>query len=416
MSATAAGTDRKDAFRFIALMGTVSFFGDVTYEAARSISGPYLASLGGSASAVGFATGFGVFLGYALRLASGYLADRSERYWAFTIAGYAAVFLLPLLALAGSWPVAAGLLIGERIGKAVRTPARDAIISHSARHVGRGIGFGFHEFLDKAGSMAGPLLFSALFLLRGDYRLGLSLLWIPAACAIAALLWARARVPLPGSSDPPAARRPLSPDAASGGAASEVEGRAGLAPLFWAYSAFTFLAVAGFAGFPIMAYHFKARGILGDAAIPVVYALGMGVDAVAALAIGHWYDRKGLGTLALAPALSAAVGALAFLGGAPLAVASMILWGVVMAVHETVMRASIGDLAPAGRRGWAYGVFNTIYGAAWFLGGTVMGFLYDVFPPAAVVGFIALAELASLPFLFRVIRPSPPTPAGSAPP
>jgi MFS family permease len=279
--ASEAAARRKAAFRFIGLMGLVSFFGDVTYEAVRSVSGPYLATLGGGAAVVGFVAGFGQFAGYALRLLSGWYADRTERYWALTIVGYGTLLLLPLLAFVGSWQVAAALLIGERVGKAVRTPARDAIISHAAKDVGRGIGFGFHEFMDKVGSMVGPLLFSGLLLLRGGYRFGLSLLWIPAACCIGVLLWSRSRLARPDRLEADGPR--LAPS-----------DTAKLSRLFWAYAGFTFLAVAGFASFPLMAYHFKVRSLMGDAAIPLVFAIGMGIDAVAALAIGRIYDKVGL--------------------------------------------------------------------------------------------------------------------------
>ncbi|MEI7448850.1 MAG: MFS transporter, partial [Desulfomonile sp.] len=112
---------RPSALKLVILIGLVSLFADVTYEGARSISGPFLAVLGASATAVGIIAGCGELIGYALRLASGYLADRSKKYWTLLFAGYGLTFIaVPLLALAGSWEIAALLLVAERIGKAIR--------------------------------------------------------------------------------------------------------------------------------------------------------------------------------------------------------------------------------------------------------------------------------------------------------
>ena len=103
------------------LIGVMSFFADFTYEGSRSIIGPYLAVLGASAAAVGIIAGFGELLGYGLRIVSGRLSDQTGNYWPITIFGYfIQMFAVPLLALAGSWQVAALLIIVERIGKATR--------------------------------------------------------------------------------------------------------------------------------------------------------------------------------------------------------------------------------------------------------------------------------------------------------
>lgn len=146
------------ALKFIVLLGVVSLFADATYEGARSINGPYLALLGASATTVGFVAGLGELIGYSLRLVSGYMSDRIGRYWAITLFGYTLNMLaVPALALAGRWEIAAMLMIAERIGKAIRTPARDAMLSHATREIGRGKGFGLHEALDQIGAVLGPL-------------------------------------------------------------------------------------------------------------------------------------------------------------------------------------------------------------------------------------------------------------------
>ncbi len=383
---------RRIAFRFIVLLGIVSLFGDITYEGARSITGPYLAVLGAGAAVVGLVAGLGEFIGYALRLVSGYLADRTERYWLITILGYGFLFCVPLLALAGYWQVAALLILLERMGKAVRSPARDAILSHATKQVGRGWGFGIHEALDQVGAIVGPLIFSAVFLLTGSYRQGFRILWIPAILTLAVLLVARSRVPSPEKLEA-SGSRPV----------QTIEGRRSLPRVFWLYALFIALSVGGFANFQLISYHLKVQSVVSDTQIPIFYAIAMGVDAVVALLVGKMYDRIGLTSLIAIPCLSLPIPLLAFSHGYGLAAAGIVVWGAAMGIHETIMRAAIGDLTPLERRGFAYGIFNTVYGGAWFLGSTLMGVLYDL-SIAYIVLFVIVAEVMSVPVFFLLKR------------
>src|SRR5512133_8309 len=147
------------ALKFVLMVGVMSFFADFTYEASRSIIGPYLAMLGASAAAVAIVTGFGELLGYGLRVVSGRLSDRTGQFWPITIFSYVVqMSSVPLLALAGSWQVAALLIILERVGKAIRNPPRDVMLSHAAKEMGGyGWAFGLHEALDQFGALVGPL-------------------------------------------------------------------------------------------------------------------------------------------------------------------------------------------------------------------------------------------------------------------
>ena len=172
---------KRVALQFIFLLGIVSLFGDITYEGARSVAGPYLPSLGASALAVGLVGGIGEFLGYALRLVSGFIADRTKAYWPLTIIGYGLLCAIPLMAITNNWALAALFLILERAGKGIRAPARDAILSHATKQVGRGLGFGIHEAIDQIGAVIGPLIFSAVAFSRGGYREGFMILSIPPA-------------------------------------------------------------------------------------------------------------------------------------------------------------------------------------------------------------------------------------------
>ena len=228
------------AWKFIILVGVVSLFSDMTYEGARSISGPFLGTLKASALGVGVVAGLGEFLGYALRLASGYLADRLGRYWLITFAGYALNLLaIPLLALAGSWEIAAALLLLERIGKAVRTPSRDAMLSHAAGAVGRGWGFGFHEAMDQLGATTGPLIVAAVLYYRGGYREGFAFLLLPAVLALVVIAMAARLYPHPQHLEVSAPTLETT----------------GFTRPYWLYVVAVGCLGAGYADFPLIAYH-----------------------------------------------------------------------------------------------------------------------------------------------------------------
>ena len=379
---------KKTALRFVVLLGVVSLFADMTYEGARSIAGPYLAVLGASATAVGIVAGLGELIGYGLRLVSGYASDRTGQYWIITLTGYFVNLLaVPLLALAGRWEVAAMLMMTERIGKAIRTPARDAMLSHATQQTGRGWGFGLHEALDQVGAVLGPLVVAVVLAVRGSYQMGFSILLAPALLALGTLVAARVLYP-----------RPQDMEAAPAGLAAR-----GFPRLFWLYLAAVVLIAAGYADFPLIAYHFEKVSTVPPTWIPVLYAVAMGVDALAAILFGRWFDRIGLAALIAAALLSALFAPLVFAGGAALAVLGMALWGVGMGAQESIMRAAIAGMVPPDRRGSAYGVFNTGFGLFWFLGSALIGVLYDISLPA-LIAFSVTAQLAAVVLLVWVNR------------
>jgi MFS family permease len=379
--------DRRAVYLVILLFGIVSLFGDIIYEGARSVTGPYLYLLGGTALVVGVVAGLGEFLGYALRLASGHLADTTRRYWALTFLGYGMLIAVPLLALAGSWEVAALLFLAERMGKGIRAPAKDAILSSVTVQVGRGWGFGIHEALDQIGAIIGPLIFSAAFLMRGEYRSGFAFLAIPFLLMIVALLITRARVPEPTRAElacPPARTPPPTGT---------------LLP----YGIFTALTMAGFVAFPLIAFHFTAAGVVSDVEIPLFYSIAMAVDAVAALVAGRLYDRIGLSILLAAPVISLLIPLLVFGSSYGAALLGAVLWGGVMGIHETVLRAAVADYTHLSQRGRAYGVFNTVYGAAWLAGSVFFGWAYGI-SVTMVIGFAVVMQLLAIPVFLHAKR------------
>ena len=374
------------AYRLIVLMGTVSLFGDITYEGGRSITGPYLAVLGAGAAVVGTVSGLGDFLGYALRLVSGYVADRTRAYWALTFTGYGLMLAIPALALTGNWKVAALLIVLERIGKAIRTPARDTILSHAAKEVGRGWGFGLHELMDQIGAVLGPVIFMTVFIFKGNYSEGFSILLVPAILSLVMLARAAKKLPDPQSLE--ASEKYIQ-------FPGEEEMRK-LPRLFWFYALFTFFSVAGMVHFQLVAFHVKARHLAPDALIPVLYIIDMAVAGAVALIMGKLYDKAGLRFLLIAPLVGLPVAWLSFTGGYTLAIWGIALLGVIVGAHETIMRAAIADLTSVQKRGFAYGIFNMVYGIAYLVGGVSMGFLYDKASIRGVVIFSVVMEMMAI--------------------
>jgi MFS family permease len=387
---TQAPNPRKTAFRLVILLGIVSMFGDIVYEGGRSISGPYLAALGASASMVGLITGAGEFLGYGLRIISGYIADRTKAYWILTFIGYGLIGAIPLLALAGNWPLPALLLILERIGKAIRSPARDTIISCCGTSIGRGWGFAIHEALDQVGAIIGPLILSFVLITSGDYRPSFTILWIPVVLCMVALFIARKKAP---NIDKLEARIEV----------SQQNVECGLGRVFWIYGLFVVFTGMGFASFQLIAYHVKVQAIISVDQIPILYAVAMAMDAIVALIFGKIYDKKGLIVLMAVPLLTLPIPFLGFSQTYVLIIAAVILWGAVMGIHETIMRAAIADLVPREKRGRAYGIFNTMYGISLLLGSTAIGFFYDINITYIMV-FAVVMEMAAIPILFLIQR------------
>jgi len=389
--------DKKRAYSFLVLLGVISLFSDLTYEGMRSIVGPYLLLLGASAATVGFVAGLGEFIGYALRLATGYLSDRTKRYWLMTIVGYAInLVAIPALALAPGlgWVFACGLIVVERFGKAIRNPAKTTLASFAASEVGAGKGFALQESLDQIGAFLGPLMLALVLTLKGKedrlsgYTLGFLLLAVPATIALSLLLVARWKYPRPLEFEKTEMR----------------QDRAGLRSAYWFYLAGIALLAAGFADFPLMAFHLTKTRVLPYNLVPLLYSVAMGVDAGSALFFGRMYDRRGMTAIMVSSLISAFFAPLVFLFQSPgFAVAGIVLWGIGMGAQESILKAAVTSLVPKERRGTAFGFFNAGFGAFWFLGSWAMGLLYERSLLALVV-FSLVTQLASLPLFFITKR------------
>lgn len=374
------------ALRFVVLLGIVSLFSDMVYEGARSITGPYLGLLGASGAIVGFVAGFGELVGYVLRIFSGYIVDRTEKYWHIAFIGYFCnLIAIPLLALAGSWQIAASLIILERIGKAIRTPSRDAMLSYATQKIGRGWGFGIHQVLDQVGGMIGPLIITLVLFFENDYKTGFAILTVPALLTLSILMFARNLYPNPQHLEVDV--QEIKPDK--------------IPSLFWVYLLGASLIAAGYADFPLIAFHFQKSALMSPIWIPIFYIIAMGASAISALLFGWIYDRDGCATLIIAILLASLFSPFVFLGDFKIMLFGMILWGIGMGAQRSLLKAVVGDMVSKKIRGSAYGIFNTGYGIAWFLGSWLIGVLYD-FSIYWLIVFSIGAQLCSIPFIFIV--------------
>ncbi len=372
----------RSAFSFVLIIGIVNLFADLTYEGARGIVGPFLGSLGASAAIVGFVAGFGELMGYALRSVSGYFADKTHKYWAVAFTGYAINMLaVPALALAGQWPVAAGLVVAERTGRAIRKPVVEAMLSHAGRSIGAGWVFGLNEALDQAGATIGPLVVALILYLNGGYRTGFGVLLIPALLCLGILVVARRLHPRPHELE-------------EGNGHTFVT--TNLARRYWIYLGAGTLLAAGFADFALIGFHFHKANTVAGNLIPVFYAVAMASSALASIPLGRLFDSN---IALLAFFISAAAAPFVFLGSSGFALIGMIFWGIGMSAQGSLFQAMLTGVIPPEKRSTAFGLFDTGYGIAWFLGSAAMGLLYEK-SILAVALFSVILQLAALPILF----------------
>lgn len=393
-SSTAAPERRAwSPWRVVVGFGTISLAADMVYEGGRSLYGPLLSSVGASALVVGAVTGAGEAVALLLRLVSGVLADRSGRYWAVTITGYALTAVcVPLLAVtpyvgAAGLALAAVLILAERTGKAVRSPAKSALLAGAAQHVGMGRGLGVHKALDQIGAFAGPLLVAGAVALAGSVLWpGFAVLAVPGAVAMVLLVVTRHRMP---------AERPVTRRSAA---------RAGSLPrAFWLFAAASAVCTAGLVTFGLISFHLVEADVVPAAGVPLLYAAAMAAGAVAALVTGEAYDRVGPRTLLALPVLVAAVPPLALAGTLGAVTAGVLLWGAAVGLQDSTVKALVADLVGADRRATAYGMFAAVQGAGALVGGVATGALYAR-STTAVVGAVAVGQAVAAALLVTLAR------------
>jgi MFS family permease len=371
------------AFAFVMAMGIVNLFADMTYEGGAAINGPFLGSLGAGAAAISILAGVGEFLGYSLRSVSGWVADRTGRYWLVTFFGYAVNLLaVPAMALAGTWRTAGALILAERIGRAMRKPTVEAMLSYSTGKHGRGWVYALNTALDETGATLGPLVVALALYFKAGFRTGYALLLVTSLLALAALSIARILFPVPARLE-------------QGGPATA--GERGFTRAYRLYMIAGGFFAAGLMSFELISFHLFSSGIATEHRVPILLAMATVMGIVASLALGRLHDRIGIGAVLAGILLSSLFPPLVFFGRFPVVVAGLLLWGIGYATQDTLLKALIASVLPAGRRGTAFGLFYLGYGAGWLGGSVATGLLYDR-SRGALVGFAVAVQLASVPF------------------
>lgn len=370
----------KEAFRFVLILGIANFFADATYEGARGVIGPFLGSLGATATIIGLVSGFGELVGYTLRSLTGVFADRTRQYWLFAFLGYAVNMLaVPALALAGNWPLAAILIIAERTGRAIRKPAVEAMLSFTTKNR-RGWVFGVNEALDQAGATLGPLIVALMLYLKGGYRSGFVMLLIPALLCLTTILtaWFFYRKPHEFEKEE-----------------SHVSAHS-LTSAYWLYVLAGALIAAGFADFSLISFHLEKHNIVSTAMIPVFYSIAMAVTAITSLVFGKLFDHLGLPIFLLAFFLGAFFAPFIFSYSVLLVLFGVFLWAISMGAQESLLKAELSKMISAKKRATAFGIFDGWYGVAWFVGSASMGWLYDHAFLVLII-FSVVIQLLALP-------------------
>jgi len=362
----------KSAYAGILLLGIVSLMGDIVYEGSRGLVPDYLKFLGASAFIVGLVGGLGEFLGYAVRLFSGVLADTTKAYWFFIFVGYGLIASIPLLGLASIWEIAIILVLLERLGKALRSPSRDTVLSIVSQDVGAGKAFGIHELLDQIGAAAGPLIVATLmFYSSNNYQQTFSFLLLPFLMLLAALVYTYRKIGSKTITEPKTI---------------EAKSKA-LEKPFYIYTFAVMLNTVGL--IPVALILYKASAILQPEKlqwmVPLIYLLIQGVDAFFALLSGYAYDKFGIKVLILPFILSMfpPLFALIDTGLLNLIIASA-FFGIVLGMQESIYRAAVSKFTPISSRGTAYGIFNTAYGVGFLISGGIYGLLIDFNPPFTI--------------------------------
>lgn len=411
-STAAPGARRRVSWGPVLGFGLVSLAADIVSDGARPLAGPLLAQLGASALLVGLVTGGAEAAAQGLRLIFGPWADRTRKYWTFTMVGYALtavcvplLALAPLLATAGL-ALASVLIIGDRVGKAVRSPAKTVLLAVAAKPVGRGRGFAVHKSLDLAGALIGPLLVSAVLAATGSISAALAVLAIPAAGALGLLVWLRRQVRSPGNGQQmPADATGEAPGIGSVSSTAPADGGTPpslLTGSFLLFSVAAFFWSAGLVAFGVISFHLTTAVAVPVSVVPLLYAAAMGAAALGALASGVLYDRAGGAVLLALPIMIAAVPVLALAPAAGLVLAGVLIWGAATGIQDSTVKALIADLVPEFRQGTAYGVFAAFEGAGALAGGALYGALYGSRAP--LIAVVAVLQLAALVVLLMALR------------
>jgi len=377
--------------RTLFALGFVSFFTDMSSEMVFSLLPTFLLGLPGSSRAVlGLIEGTAQALSYALRAVSGFFSDKFRKRKNFVLLGYAlSNAVKPLFAVARVPFDVFVIRVSDRVGKAVRTSPRDALLSESVSEKHRGAAFGLHKTLDQAGAIVGPLIASAAmimlsFSIRDIFWLSL----IPGTIALFILLFlVKER-----------ASKSTSEFKLLEGVKSVLKGNFSL--LLVIVGVFSL----GAFNFSFVLLNAQEAGI-ADSFIPLVYAAINVAHTAIAIPAGVLSDRVGKEKVMIFGYAIFLSAALLFLLPATVYVALLVavMYGAYFGVVETVQRALIPGYVEENLKGTAYGIYYLVVGSAFFVSNAVVGSLWEYFGSSVASTYsITLSVIAILAMMLFV--------------
>ena len=372
----------RDSLIFIILIGIVSLLSDMTHEGAKSIYGQFLNIVGASPKVISFVGGLGEFLGSALIFVTSIIASKTKKYWTMTIIGYTInLFCIPMLALTteNGWIYAISLILLERVGKAIRKPAKNTLVSFCSKNLGEGKSFALLECLDQIGAFIGPLILTLVLYLKGttnlfdSYKFCFLILIIPAILTLCILLFARVKYP--------------TQETFEDDKEEDKSNQLVISKSFKYYLVAISLVAFSFIDFPLITYHVASLDIINEKNLPMLYSLAMLVDSISALIFGFLFDKIGFKTLVLSTLLSMTFPLFIFnFNNSVLIIIGICLWGVGMGAQESILKSSVAKLSTKETRSKCFGLFEGIFGLSWFIGSFVLGLIYE----ASMIAFIII--------------------------
>ncbi len=359
-------TSDSNSSRNIFALGFASFFTDMSSEMVFSLLPTFLLSLpGGSVAVLGFIEGIAEALSYVLRAISGIFSDKFRRRKLLVLAGYAVSNAFkPLFAVARTPLDVFAIRVTDRVGKAVRTPPRDALLSESVSEKRRGKAFGLHRTLDQSGAILGPVIASAALL-----ALGLTIrdiFWLSLLPGIAALIIIMVAVK----------ERMTRTE-------GKIQLLAGIRTVLRGDFSKLLMVVGIFSlgafNFSFVLLSAQEAGI-ADSFIPLVYAAVNTAHVAIAIPAGALSDKVGkekvmiLGYVAF---LSTTVMMLMLPSNGLDALLVAVFYGLYFGIVETIQRAMVPEYADSSLGGTAYGVYYLIIGSAFFVSNAVVGNLWQ---------------------------------------
>jgi MFS family permease len=382
--------NNRKAYIAILLLGLISLMGDVVYEGSRGLVPDYLGFLGATSVVVGLIGGLGDFLGYALRLVTGFLSDLTRAYWVFIFVGYSLIVSIPLLGFSYGLELAVLLVLLERMGKALRSPSRDAVLSVVSKDIGAGKAFGLHELLDQVGAVIGPAIVAfVMFSTANNYHYAFSYLLIPFLLMIVFLVYTYRKI---------------------GSKQLEIPAKVGdqkerIGKPFYIYTFAVFMNTVGLIPYTLILFKVAeiVRPLNQDWIVPLIYVLIQGVDAPAAFFSGYGFDRYGMKILVVPFLLSVVAPMLAMSGsGLALLAVAAAFFGLVLGMQESIYRAAVSKLTPLSSRGTAYGAFHTVYGVGLVIAGAAFGlFIQFGLPFYVAVAYVVSIQIIAVLLLLK---------------